>query len=305
VWNALAIALRWLRGLRGLRPIRHFAHTPASTPTGDYSPRASHFPGGQGSQLDLEGDPEWGSFRLIASFQEAELEDGNSFSRRRYEEGVAETVELEATRDNELILAGRLPADFVRLTIAVKRYFRLPDDAVVWNRHEAFLLWGQALQARHSWTVETRYIPDRKSETGQTIYVRFRDFEEWANACTEVRLPEAKDVPRGPLAAPKPPVADGGASISPTEDCLPSRPRRKNAWYEVIEESTSKFVETHGHCPNEAQAWAQLCENPPDGYGIRTGDDRGEDAILMGDKPLSRSAFAKRWERYTKSNARQ
>jgi hypothetical protein len=31
----------------GPRPLRHCGRTPAPTPTGDYPPRASHFPGGQ------------------------------------------------------------------------------------------------------------------------------------------------------------------------------------------------------------------------------------------------------------------
>ena len=44
VSDALAYALRWLRNLRSLR---HSDHTHAPTPSGDYPPRASRFPGGQ------------------------------------------------------------------------------------------------------------------------------------------------------------------------------------------------------------------------------------------------------------------
>ncbi len=39
-----------LRLLRDLRPLRHSGHTHAPTPTADYPPRASHFPGRQRKQ---------------------------------------------------------------------------------------------------------------------------------------------------------------------------------------------------------------------------------------------------------------
>jgi len=39
-----------LRLLRNLRPLRHCGDTHAPTPTADYPPRASHFPGGQRSK---------------------------------------------------------------------------------------------------------------------------------------------------------------------------------------------------------------------------------------------------------------
>jgi len=40
-----------LRQLRDLRPLRHFGQPLAPTPTADYPPRASRFPGGQRSRL--------------------------------------------------------------------------------------------------------------------------------------------------------------------------------------------------------------------------------------------------------------
>jgi hypothetical protein len=49
-----------LRLLRDLRPLRHSGHTHAPTPTADYPPRASHFPGGQRRRLRGAMRHSWG-----------------------------------------------------------------------------------------------------------------------------------------------------------------------------------------------------------------------------------------------------
>ena len=44
-----------------------------------------------------------------------------------------------------------------------------------------------------------------------------------------------------------------------------------------------------------------LSSNPPRGYELSTGRDRGgESALFMGDKTLSKTAFFARWKRYGK-----
>jgi len=46
-----------LRQLRDLRPLRHFGQPLAPTPTADYPPRASRFPGGQRVYYPCPGQP--------------------------------------------------------------------------------------------------------------------------------------------------------------------------------------------------------------------------------------------------------
>lgn len=80
--------------------------------------------------------------------------------------------------------------------------------------------------------------------------------------------------------------------------------KRQNAWADVIDDMTKEFYKTHRYKPNEEQAWGALCKNPPPGYQITIGKStyhHGEDVLEMpGVRALSRSAFKKRWGRYTK-----
>ena len=77
-------------------------------------------------------------------------------------------------------------------------------------------------------------------------------------------------------------------------------PLRKDSWFLVIDDMTKVFFSKHQNLPNDAQAWVQLTTVKLDGYEIKTGEDTGEACLFMnGVKPLSRSAFNKRWKKYT------
>jgi hypothetical protein len=77
-------------------------------------------------------------------------------------------------------------------------------------------------------------------------------------------------------------------------------PSRIDDWVSVIDDMTRDFHAKFGKMPNYPQAWSALCKSPPEGYEITTGKDRGEVCLTMQSaKPLSRSAFSKRWKSYT------
>jgi len=61
-----------LRQLRDLRPLRHFGQPLAPTPTADYPPRASRFPGGQRSINSLNAPPLYSSNTNISFFHSAD-----------------------------------------------------------------------------------------------------------------------------------------------------------------------------------------------------------------------------------------
>jgi len=64
---------------------------------------------------------------------------------------------------------------------------------------------------------------------------------------------------------------------------------------------TRAFYSENNCIPNEHQAWIRLYKTPPDNYGIESGKDKGgEDCLTMPtENPLSKSAFTKRWNKYT------
>jgi len=77
-------------------------------------------------------------------------------------------------------------------------------------------------------------------------------------------------------------------------------PKSKDGWYDVIWDMVENFKKETGRIPNQTQAWSQLCTNPPYGYGYELSMDKGEPCLKMhGVKPLSLSAFKKRWDGYT------
>jgi hypothetical protein len=77
-------------------------------------------------------------------------------------------------------------------------------------------------------------------------------------------------------------------------------PSRQDTWYEVIESTVKNYLGEYGQMPTKAQAWQRLCETPPHGYTVNTGMDKGEPCLCMPtENPLSRSAFYKRWAKYT------
>lgn len=85
---------------------------------------------------------------------------------------------------------------------------------------------------------------------------------------------------------------------------LLNAPARQDAWFDVIADMTTAFYAEFGKLPKEAQSWGRLWTSPPAGYVITTGTDKGEDCLSMpGEKPLSKSAFSKRWESYTANKA--
>lgn len=96
------------------------------------------------------------------------------------------------------------------------------------------------------------------------------------------------------------PDAKEGNLPKPTRDALSKPPKRRNAWFEAINDMTTDFYNEFGKIPKQSQAWGRLCTQPPHGYEITTGKDKGEECLNMpGEKTLSRSAFNKRWSSYT------
>lgn len=85
---------------------------------------------------------------------------------------------------------------------------------------------------------------------------------------------------------------------------LLNTPAKKDDWFEVIDIMTKAFHLEHGVMPNKAQAWGRLSAVGLVGYVITVGTDKGEACLNMpGAKPLSRSAFFKRWAKYTANKA--
>lgn len=85
---------------------------------------------------------------------------------------------------------------------------------------------------------------------------------------------------------------------------LLNEPLKKDDWFDVIADATNELYRQLNKLPNETQLWGELWTTPPLGYKLSTGLDKGEDCLMMpGIRPLSRSAFSKRWKNYTSNNA--
>ena len=85
---------------------------------------------------------------------------------------------------------------------------------------------------------------------------------------------------------------------------LLNNPSKKDDWFNVIDDMAKDFYTKSNKIPNETQAWVSLWTSSPEGYEITTGKDKGDDCLYMpGAKPLSKSAFSKRWTNYTTNKA--
>ena len=87
--------------------------------------------------------------------------------------------------------------------------------------------------------------------------------------------------------------------------CIPNPPKRKDEWYYVIRDAAREFYELSGKWPTAEKLWVQLRSSPPSNYGITSGKDRGESAILMDELTLCKRAFKQRWARYIQRNPTQ
>ncbi|TRX02983.1 hypothetical protein [Candidatus Methylobacter oryzae] len=76
-------------------------------------------------------------------------------------------------------------------------------------------------------------------------------------------------------------------------------PKKIDDWFEVIDAMTKDFFNKNGTIPTKAQAWSKLWASPPDGYGITTGKDRGENCLKMAELTLTKINFNGRWKSYT------
>ena len=90
--------------------------------------------------------------------------------------------------------------------------------------------------------------------------------------------------------------------VQPKEkSSLLNTPKRQDEWFEVINETVNQFYAENEVMPTATQVWNLLSVQPPTGYAITTGNDKGEIClIMMGCKPLNKSAFDKRMINYTK-----
>jgi hypothetical protein len=87
-------------------------------------------------------------------------------------------------------------------------------------------------------------------------------------------------------------------------DCLPNMPQKVDDWFLAIKDMTLAFYGENQRCPNEVEAWARLRTNPPDTYGIVSGEHHGEQAVLMHGQALGKRSFNDRWRRYTHAKLR-
>ncbi|MEQ8315111.1 MAG: hypothetical protein RL839_06580 [Gammaproteobacteria bacterium] len=83
---------------------------------------------------------------------------------------------------------------------------------------------------------------------------------------------------------------------------FPSPPKRIDEWFLVIQEVYSELQSESGKSPQFQELLAKLRKDPPSEYGITHGKYRGEFAIFLDEKPLTRSTFRERWNRYTRNN---
>jgi hypothetical protein len=84
-------------------------------------------------------------------------------------------------------------------------------------------------------------------------------------------------------------------------DIFPKMLNRENDWFKAISATTEIYIKQHGTKPDIAQAWSILCNNPPEGYEIRSEFKNKKIILYLADKPLDRENFVKRWKRYNKS----
>lgn len=109
----------------------------------------------------------------------------------------------------------------------------------------------------------------------------------WISSKKNIEVKEIKTNMTNNLAAPR------------TEQCLPNFPGRQDTLALVIRDTVEKFIANHKSCPNRQQIWGMLRVNPVTGYDVKQATDRGEEALLIDGELIARSAFDKRWERYT------
>ena len=78
--------------------------------------------------------------------------------------------------------------------------------------------------------------------------------------------------------------------------------KRKDMWFSIIDAMTKVYYLAHEQIPNKHQAWLSLCSEPLDGYSITVGKDKGGEVCLHTEiaSSLSKSAFNKRWKKYTR-----
>jgi hypothetical protein len=80
-------------------------------------------------------------------------------------------------------------------------------------------------------------------------------------------------------------------------------PKKVDDWFQAIDDMTQNYYGKNSEMPNSAQAWAELCENPPTGYQIKHEQNRKKEYITMpGNEKLTKANFTKRWKRYTNKN---
>lgn len=74
-------------------------------------------------------------------------------------------------------------------------------------------------------------------------------------------------------------------------------PNNAGNWGFAIDDMTRNFYQKNSRLPNKAEAWGQLCTNPPHGYSITVGTDKR--LYMPAADPLTKRAFNDRWKRYT------
>ena len=88
----------------------------------------------------LQDDTEWKYFRFVSDYQEVLIEENNSWRIKHYEENKKTEVSIQNATDNSLKLDGSVPAGYLRLEQAVRRFVGLPEDSVIWNNHPGWRL---------------------------------------------------------------------------------------------------------------------------------------------------------------------
>lgn len=107
-------------------------------------------------------------------------------------------------------------------------------------------------------------------------------------------------------------LANQGSNIYSTKqskpplqsDCtkFPSPPKRIDDWFLAIQKVYSELLSESREPPQFNEVWTNLRKDPPSEFGITQGKYRGDFALFLDEKPLTKSTFRERWNRYTRNS---
>lgn len=297
------------------------------------------------SQVE-DGDPHENEWHFLKGFENvaAEWETSHPVLHQLRQRTDAELDAAKAQAVASYIErqdSGQVPSGFLPLKQAINLLFGLREGELMNASHPAWVLWLEAIRARHTWKVGAKKREDETAPSGEIVYVHMGDFMEWAQSNqtalldgTELWTPKTLEVEHERLESarnrPGCPLDEQDKAKNRIQwikallrrfaavglvdqsgdvwqaDCIPIPPKTKDDWYHTIIDVVRTLQKVNNRCPKEKEIWASLFNNPPQGEGICIGKNRyGDTALLWGgdtNKYLTRDSFHKRWNRYTKSD---